>query len=408
MHGRKGITGFVNIFFVISFYIAMNFSGTVRGNTGPFPEPDMVLSERVYNAGKVKTGATVRYVFLIENKGRGELYLENVRPTCGCTVAEYDKRIPPGGKGKIKALLNTTGFKGRINKTIEVTSNDPDEPFLILSLLATVYRVIDVLPNENVYFRTYRGESAVATRIIRRSDGKPFELKEIRTTLPELTIESAPPLGATASREFKLKMTLDGSIDRDNIYGKVTVKTDTEESETEIRIAGVILNDVSVKPKVLSMYSGRLKVGNARVKAKGAVVRKQPEAGSEELSLVVEGERVAIIEKSKSWSKIRTVRGEEGWILSERVKEAPASGITKKLFVSKRRAKDFEILDVKSDLDKLSFNVRALEVGKSYVVEVTWKRGNTGDGGKLRKGAIMIITNDKDNGEVVVPITIYL
>ena len=35
-----------------------------------------------------------------------------VRPTCGCTVADFDREIAPGKTGYIKAKLDTRDFSG--------------------------------------------------------------------------------------------------------------------------------------------------------------------------------------------------------------------------------------------------------------------------------------------------------
>ena len=50
--------------------------------------------------------------------------------------------IPPGGEGKIKAKLRTAGRSGRVKKSILVTSNDPKNPRLRLTLEGEV--LVDV------------------------------------------------------------------------------------------------------------------------------------------------------------------------------------------------------------------------------------------------------------------------
>ncbi len=46
--------------------------------------------------------------------------------------------IEPGGQGELKATVNLKGKRGRIVKTIQVQTNDPERPVVVLKLYATV------------------------------------------------------------------------------------------------------------------------------------------------------------------------------------------------------------------------------------------------------------------------------
>jgi hypothetical protein len=61
----------------------------------------MVVPEKVKDMGTVAQGAVVDIDFVISNEGTEALQIKAVRPTCGCTVADYDKEI--GGRpGSVK------------------------------------------------------------------------------------------------------------------------------------------------------------------------------------------------------------------------------------------------------------------------------------------------------------------
>lgn len=47
-------------------------------------------------------------------------------------------RLGAGETGRISAKVDTTGRQGRLIKTVEVMSNDPQRPRVILTLRATV------------------------------------------------------------------------------------------------------------------------------------------------------------------------------------------------------------------------------------------------------------------------------
>jgi len=46
--------------------------------------------------------------------------------------------LKPGEKGKITAKIDMRGRKGPLFKTVQVSSNDPERPSVVLSLRATV------------------------------------------------------------------------------------------------------------------------------------------------------------------------------------------------------------------------------------------------------------------------------
>jgi len=47
-------------------------------------------------------------------------------------------RLEPGEKGKITAKVDMGGRKGALYKTVQVASNDPKRPSVVLSLRATI------------------------------------------------------------------------------------------------------------------------------------------------------------------------------------------------------------------------------------------------------------------------------
>ena len=46
--------------------------------------------------------------------------------------------LKPGEKGKITAKIDMRGRKGTLYKTVQVFSNDPKRPSVVLSLRATI------------------------------------------------------------------------------------------------------------------------------------------------------------------------------------------------------------------------------------------------------------------------------
>lgn len=89
--------------------------------------------------GEVKSGEVADLQFEFSNIGDSALIIQNVTPTCGCTVAQLAKKeYAPGEKGVIPIRFFSRGYSGRVTKTISVSSNDPDNPQIRLQLTGMV------------------------------------------------------------------------------------------------------------------------------------------------------------------------------------------------------------------------------------------------------------------------------
>jgi hypothetical protein len=109
--------------------------------------PNIEVNKTTFDCGIVVEGKQDKIAALFEIKNIGDLPLkiENARPSCGCTVVEFDTLIPPGKSGKIKPEVKLKGFSGKIHKTVTIISNAVNTPTLRLTIIAEIQPIIDVL-----------------------------------------------------------------------------------------------------------------------------------------------------------------------------------------------------------------------------------------------------------------------
>jgi hypothetical protein len=68
----------------------------------------MQFKERVWDFGKVKKGETREHIFEFANIGDTALKI-GVVSSCDCTTTEYSTTpVPPGGKGKIRVVFDSS------------------------------------------------------------------------------------------------------------------------------------------------------------------------------------------------------------------------------------------------------------------------------------------------------------
>ena len=86
-------------------------------------KPVFKFNEEKHDFGKIPQGTPVTTIFEFTNVGKEPLILTDVRPTCGCTIADFTKTpVKAGEKGTIKITYNAA-VAAPFNKPIVVTSN---------------------------------------------------------------------------------------------------------------------------------------------------------------------------------------------------------------------------------------------------------------------------------------------
>jgi len=76
------------------------------------------------NYGRINEGQKLAVSFRFRNSGNKPLVIQDVRPTCGCTVADFPKEpIAPGQEGEITGEFDSNGREGLQQKHITVRSN---------------------------------------------------------------------------------------------------------------------------------------------------------------------------------------------------------------------------------------------------------------------------------------------
>lgn len=77
------------------------------------------------NLGQITKGAVVEISWKFKNTGSKPLIIQDVRPGCGCTIAEKPTEpIAPGAEGVIKAKYDSENGSGTIHKEMMVLANN--------------------------------------------------------------------------------------------------------------------------------------------------------------------------------------------------------------------------------------------------------------------------------------------
>jgi hypothetical protein len=96
-------------------------------NTDPYEKKNTKASieweKTSYDFGKIVKNSPATVEFEFKNNSMVPLVINSVRPTCGCTVADYPKEpVQPGKSAAITVKYNTRSI-GHFTKSIIVSSN---------------------------------------------------------------------------------------------------------------------------------------------------------------------------------------------------------------------------------------------------------------------------------------------
>ena len=98
-------------------------------------------------------------------------------------MVRYDRTIPPGGVGQVTLQVNTTDLRGKITKSAQVTSNDPQQRHRKIYLAINVRTYIIVEPGARILLRGTVGEDIRRVVHIRASDDQPLEITKVQSNL---------------------------------------------------------------------------------------------------------------------------------------------------------------------------------------------------------------------------------
>ena len=143
----------------------------------PMAGPRMELSPKTFDFGTVWENQPATGEFTIKNVGNAPLTITS-RSSCGCTVATKPKSpLAPGEETKF-TISYSTKRKGRANKAVTLTTNDPSQKQAIIKVTGEVKSVFEAKPNNTVIMRDLDASSAETQKIqLKNTFGKPVHLK---------------------------------------------------------------------------------------------------------------------------------------------------------------------------------------------------------------------------------------
>jgi hypothetical protein len=161
------------------------------------------------------------------------------------------KEIPPGGEGKIDVTFKTGAGSGNREKHITVTTNDPDQQTVSLTIKAEVVEAIAISPNRINFNQVKKGQEHVRYASISGDDKDKTKITGAESANPNIKIE-INPTGYDDDKYRQIKVMLMPTIRTGRFFDKLTVHTDHKDmKDLQVDVMGDVTGDLSVMPNQL-------------------------------------------------------------------------------------------------------------------------------------------------------------
>jgi hypothetical protein len=312
----------------ISFTIAVLLT-LLAVEAGAAPVLDM--KEHAVDFGWMPPTADTTHRFIISNTGDQDLEIYEVDSECPCTWAEITGDvIAPGDTASIILTFVAKGLEGRVERIIEVSTNDPDNLFVDIDVCAYVDNELEISPRMldlGVVSREELGRGEYDVGHVTVSENPDLEITHIDSNNPSIWVVFDGDSPLDLEDPLPLELRLDPQTPPGLITGKLFIHTsDSRRPPAVVKVSGVIEGDVRVSPR------RSLAAGNA---ARGGVFDQM-------LSVDVVGDKEVNI--TETYTTVAGVRA----ILEH---ENPGGGYRIKLFVEPEAGLGKAIGDVVIETD---------------------------------------------------------
>ena len=125
-------------------------------------------------------------------------------PDCACTVASYDKTIPPGKEGAITLTIKPFSVIHQFKKEAKVRLNDPERRLVQLVMTGVALPFIEIQPSHIVRLRGTPGEAVKGQVHFISHLPVPWKITDYRTTIPDKIAISLTP--TVPGKEYVLEV----------------------------------------------------------------------------------------------------------------------------------------------------------------------------------------------------------
>ena len=169
-------------------------------------------------------------------------------------MVRYDRTIPPGGVGQVTLQVDTTGLRGKITKSAQITSDDPRQSKSKIYLAINVRNYIIVEPGTKVLLRGTVGEDIRRVVRIRPSDDQALEITKVQSNLGSVIDYKLKR--KDDSHQYELEV-VSKATDRKTASGFITLHTNHPKKKVmKLSVHIRIRSELEAWPNTITFHQG--------------------------------------------------------------------------------------------------------------------------------------------------------
>ncbi len=224
-------------------------------------KPQLTVEERVHETGEIARDRVVEHSFRIRNSGGAPLTIHQVMLPSNLELVSRPTTLAPGEAGEVKVrvpLLNDRPLA--LLKQIELRTNDPETPSLVLELRILSTEYVIPKPDRARWISVQYEKPGTISPVLVALDGQNFDVLRTSSPPPGITVAfAAVQENPQSVRKWKVDLTLAGDAPIGAIVGSLLVHVNhPKQSIVPIPLSGFMRPVMAVTPTALSL--GELKL----------------------------------------------------------------------------------------------------------------------------------------------------
>ena len=206
---------------------------------------EYAVGSQNHDFGRLTQGAVASHTFQLTVGGTEDLVIKNVKPTCGCTIAQvkvadadgemqnyvFGDAIPVGSKVELPATLHTKNKYGKANTRINIFSNDP-RGTIQLGLTADIEAFFTLTPRFLNFGQLQLGEVQTQQATITTAGNKAVKLDLVEqaqaATGIKTVVEPLNPDEEGRSSRWQVTVTVGPDLLEGNFARALVLQSDVE------------------------------------------------------------------------------------------------------------------------------------------------------------------------------------
>jgi hypothetical protein len=220
--------------------------------------PKLTVTAPDFHFKDVQSGVVIKHIFKLKNEGSLPLKITSIKPLCGCTrVGDWGRVVFPGQAEKITVSLETTHLADAVYKTIQIESNDPEQPIFMVHLQGRVIAPFTFSSSQVQFGIVPENFTARVLKIEIRDNESKSQAFDIQTSPAAFFKTLLIPL--KAGNKFELQVTLDPPLKPGWNTGLIFLQhRNSNEGSLAIPVSAYRMQRVYLRPLLVSLPPGPL------------------------------------------------------------------------------------------------------------------------------------------------------